>query len=55
LDEEKSKDAGLTQQNGFGPEFLHSLLRLVEGTAKPNTCLRREECNKYDPTASPCF
>jgi hypothetical protein len=29
------KDASLTQQNGFGPEFLHSLLRLVEGTAKP--------------------
>jgi hypothetical protein len=26
LDEEKSKHAGLAQQNGFGPAFLHSLL-----------------------------
>jgi hypothetical protein len=26
LDEEKSKHAGLVQQNGFGPAFLHSLL-----------------------------
>ncbi len=29
LDEEKSKYADLAQQNGFGPAFLHSLLRLV--------------------------
>jgi hypothetical protein len=28
----------LAQQNGFGPAFLHSMLRLVIGTAKPNTC-----------------
>jgi hypothetical protein len=41
LDEEKSKHAGLAQQNGFGPAFLHSLLRLVKGTTKPNTCQRR--------------
>jgi hypothetical protein len=34
LDKEKSKDAGLGQQNGFGGSFL----RLLKGTAKPNTC-----------------
>jgi hypothetical protein len=38
LYEEKPKHASLAQQNGFGPAFLHSLLRLVKGTAKPNTC-----------------
>jgi hypothetical protein len=38
LDKEKSKDAGLGQQNGFGGSFLHSLLRLLKCTAKPNTC-----------------
>jgi hypothetical protein len=38
LDEEKSKRAGLAQKNGFGPAFLHSLLRLVKGTEKPNKC-----------------
>jgi hypothetical protein len=32
-----SKHAGLAQQNGFGPAFLHSLSKLVKGTAKPNT------------------
>jgi hypothetical protein len=37
LDEEKSKHAGLAQQNGFGPAFLHRMLKLAEGTAKPNT------------------
>jgi hypothetical protein len=41
LDKEKSKHADLTQQNDFGPAFLHSLLRLVTGTAKPDTCQRR--------------
>jgi len=41
LDEEKPTDASLAQQNGFGRAFLHSLLRLVEGTAKLHTCLRR--------------
>jgi len=39
---QKSKHAGLGKQNGFGAAFLHSLLRLVKGTAKPNnTCQRR--------------
>jgi hypothetical protein len=41
LEEEKSKHASLAQQNGFGPAFLYNLLRLVKGTAKPNTCQRR--------------
>jgi hypothetical protein len=41
LDEEKLKNVCLALQNGFGPAFLHSLLRLVKGTAKPNTCQRR--------------
>jgi hypothetical protein len=38
LDEETSKHASLAQWNDFGPAFLHSLRRLVKGTAKPNTC-----------------
>jgi hypothetical protein len=37
LDDEKSKHAILAQQNGFAPEFLHRMLRLAKGTAKPNT------------------
>ncbi len=41
LDAKKSKHAGLAQQNGFGPIFLHSLLRLVKGTTKPSTYQRR--------------
>ncbi len=51
LGEEKSKHAGLAQQNGFSPAFLHSLLRLVKGSCAP----ARAECNKYDLTAAPCF
>jgi hypothetical protein len=43
----------LAQHYGFGPAFLYSLLRLVKGIAKLNTC-QREECNKYDLTAAPC-
>jgi hypothetical protein len=38
LDKEKSKDAGLAQQNGFGPTFLHIMERLGKCAAKPNTC-----------------
>jgi hypothetical protein len=34
LDEEKSKHGSLAQQNGFDPAFLHSLLRLVKGSAQ---------------------
>jgi hypothetical protein len=44
LDEEKSKNAGLAQQNGFGPAFLHSLLKLVKGHDQ-SLILAREECN----------
>jgi hypothetical protein len=38
LAQQKSKHASLAQQNGSGPAFLHSLLRLVNGIAKPHTC-----------------
>jgi hypothetical protein len=38
LDEEKTKHAALAQQNGFGPTFLHSLLRLLKDLAKSSTC-----------------
>jgi hypothetical protein len=41
LDEENSKHAGPSQHNGFGPAFLHSLPRLVKGTAKLCTWQRR--------------
>jgi hypothetical protein len=41
LDEEKSKHASLAQQNGFGPAFSHTLLTLVKGTPKLNTCQRK--------------
>jgi hypothetical protein len=44
---------GLAEQNVFGPAFWYSLLRLVKGIAKLNTC-QREECNKYHLTAAPC-
>jgi hypothetical protein len=40
LDKEKSNHAGLAQQIGFGPAFLHGLLNLVKSTAKLNTCQR---------------
>jgi hypothetical protein len=36
LDEQKSKQASLAQQNGFGPTFLLRKLRLAKGTTKPN-------------------
>jgi hypothetical protein len=29
----KSKHVGLAQQNGFGPTFLYTMLRLPKGTA----------------------
>jgi hypothetical protein len=37
-DEEKSKCAGLAQENGFAPEYVLSLLRLVNGAQKLCTC-----------------
>ncbi len=45
LDQEKWKRAILVQQNGFGPAFLHHLLRLGKGTAKPNTCPEKSVIN----------
>jgi len=36
----ESQNTGLGQKKWFGPTFLYSLLRLVKGTAKPNTCQR---------------
>ncbi len=54
MDEEKSKHASLAQQNGFGPTFLHTLLRLIKGTQKSLTPTP-EECNKYDLTTVPVF
>jgi hypothetical protein len=38
LEEEKSQHASLAEQNAFGPTFSHRMLRLVKGTAEPNTC-----------------
>jgi len=38
LDEEKSKHVSLAQQNGFCRAFLHRMLSLAKGAAKPNTC-----------------
>jgi hypothetical protein len=50
LDEEKSKYAGLSPENGFA---LANLLMPVKGIAK--VCTAREGCNKYDLSAAPCF
>ncbi len=38
LDKEKSRYAGLAQQNGFGLAFPRSMERLVKGIVKPNSC-----------------
>jgi hypothetical protein len=35
LHEEKSKHAGLAQRNGFGPAFLHRMLRVAKGSEGP--------------------
>jgi hypothetical protein len=53
-DEEKSKHAGLAQENGFAPENVFSLLRAGK-MAHKKCAPAREECNKCDPTAAPCF
>jgi hypothetical protein len=54
LDEEKSKHASLFQQNGFGPTFLHTVLRLIKGIQQSLTPTP-EECNEYDLTTVPVF
>jgi hypothetical protein len=53
FNEEKSKYAGLGQENGFGSAYLHGLWWLVKGPAILHTC--RKEYNKYDLTAAQCF
>jgi len=40
--------------SGFDATFLHSLLRLVKWHSQSVTAAR-EECNKYDVIAAPCF
>ncbi len=48
--------AGLALENGFSPAYLLSLLRLVKRAAKVQRCAPlREECDKYDLNAGPCF
>jgi hypothetical protein len=37
LDKEKSQQAPLVQENGFGLAFHHSMERLVKGIVKPNS------------------
>jgi len=54
LDEEKSKHVGLVHQNIFSQAFLHILLSMVKGAQQILTPAR-EECNKYDLAAAPCF
>jgi hypothetical protein len=39
LDFKKSKYAGLTQKNGFGSAYLHTLWWLVKGAVMVSTCL----------------
>jgi hypothetical protein len=46
--------AGLAQQNGFGPSFLHILLRLVKRKRKAWQ-FQEKSVNKCDLTAAPCF
>jgi len=43
---EKSKHAGLPQQNSFGPAIVfQTLLWLLNGTAKPNNLLEKSATN----------
>jgi hypothetical protein len=39
LTEDKSKHAGLVQQNDIEPAFFHRMLILVKGTAETNALL----------------
>jgi hypothetical protein len=45
LDEEKSKHAGLAQENGFDVAYLHSLPRSIQSLAKLGTCPKRSVIN----------
>jgi hypothetical protein len=53
LDEEKLTYAGVGQENSFSPAYLISVLRPEK--AQQICSPGREECNKYDLTAAPCF
>jgi hypothetical protein len=44
----------MPKENGFSPANLLSLLRLVKNRSK-SCAPAREEYNKYDLTAAPCF
>jgi hypothetical protein len=47
--------AGLALEIGFSLAYLLSLLRLVKRAATTICAPVREECDKYDMTAGPCF
>jgi hypothetical protein len=49
LHEEKSKHAGLAQENGFEVAYLHSLREIGTKPSKARH-MPKEECNKYDIT-----
>ncbi len=53
LDEEKLTYAGVGQENSVSPAYLISVLRPEK--AQQICSPGREECNKYDLTAAPCF
>jgi hypothetical protein len=53
LDEEKPKHAHSAQQNWFWPHI--SVRFEKKGKPKQSITHAREECNKYDLTAAPCF
>jgi hypothetical protein len=53
MDEENPTYAGSTHENGFGSASLRTLPWLVKGSAA--LCACKEECNKYDLTATQCF
>jgi len=49
------KNAGWLRKTGFATANLYSLLTLVVYGAAMMCTTPREECNKYDMTATPCF
>jgi hypothetical protein len=50
LDEEKSKFAGLVQEEGFWMGIIAQI-----AVASNTVHLQKKECNKYDPTAAQYF
>jgi hypothetical protein len=47
---EQSKHVNLTQQNDFGPTFLHSFSRLVNGPTKVKSISRTVKTCQFDST-----